>query len=320
LQETDLTRATGRDDIKALLRSACPDAGEHVISNHAGQIAAFVLTMRVGDLVATPLRSKSAIALGRIESEFRYDPNQTPPYRFWRDVKWINPGVARILFDPDLLFSLGAIQTICQIKRNDAERRVRELAEQSTEPDSTSGIQGRQRASSSSLEQEILDQEQVDLERLARDQIARFVIEKFKGHGMARLVDAILKAQGYSTHCSPEGPDKGVDILAAPGPLGFGHPRICVQVKSQQSPVDRPTLDQLIGTMKNVHAEQGLLVSWGGFKSSVEKEVANHYFEVRLWDSDALIEELLDHYNELDEDLRADLPLKRIWTITTQDE
>ena len=137
---------------------------------------------------------------------------------------------------------------------------------------------------------------------------------------MERLVEAILKAQGYTTYRSPEGADKGVDILAAPGPLGFGRPRICVQVKSQESPVDRPTLDQLVGTMQNVQAEQGLLVSWGGFKSSVDREVASQFFRVRLWDQDALVNELLEYYHQLDEALRADIPLKRIWTVAAQEE
>ncbi len=31
---------------------------------------------------------------------------------------------------------------------------------------------------------------------------------------MARLVDAVLRATGYTTYLSPEGPDKGVDLLA----------------------------------------------------------------------------------------------------------
>ena len=36
--------------------------------------------------------------------------------------------------------------------------------------------------------------------------------------------------------------------------MGFGEPRVCVQVKSGDSALDRPTLDQLIGVMQNVQA------------------------------------------------------------------
>ncbi len=93
-----------------------------------------------------------------------------------------------------------------------------------------------------------------------------------------------------------------------------------MQVKSGDSPVDRPTLDQLIGTMQNMQADQGLLVSWGGFKSSVDKEVPTQFFRVRLWNQDDLVRELLAVYDKLDEDLRAELPLKRIWTVAVQEE
>jgi restriction system protein len=117
-----------------------------------------------------------------------------------------------------------------------------------------------------------------------------------------------------------EGSDKGIDLLAAPGPMGFGQPRLCVQVKSGDSPVDRPTLDQLIGAMQNVQAEHGLLVSWGGFKATISKEEEAQFFKVRLWNQGDLIEELLEHYDRLDTDIRVDLPLKLIWTVAIPDE
>jgi restriction system protein len=63
-----------------------------------------------------------------------------------------------------------------------------------------------------------------------------------------------------------------------------------------------------------------LLVSWGGFKSSVDREIASQFFRVRLWDQDALVNKLLDSYSQLDEDLRAEIPLKRIWTVATQED
>jgi len=191
--------------------------------------------------------------------------------------------------------------TVCEIRRNNAEKRVRAMAATGWEEGENGG-------------------EGTDLERLGRDQIAKLIARAFKGHAMAALVEAILKGQGYTTYRSPEGPDKGVDILAAPGPLGFGRPRICVQVKSSDMAVDRPTLDQLVGTMQNVQAEQGLLVSWGGFRSSIDKETAHHFFRVRLWDQDDLIDQLLEQYDGLAEDLRTQLPLKHIWTVASQEE
>ena len=316
LNNTDLTQAKTYEDIKAIVREAeSPDATRGKIANNAGQVSAFVLGMNVGDWVVLPLKSKSAIAVGEIKSELIYDGNASIPYQSWRDIKWLAKDVPRSAFDQDLLYSFGAFLTFCQIQRNDAEKRVRQMAQNNWQSTVNAFTPSKDVATDIDTPDEI-----VDLELLARDSIARLIIGKFKGHGMERLVEAILKAQGYTTYRSPEGADKGVDLLAAPGPLGFGRPRICVQVKSQESPIDRPTLDQLIGTMQNVQADQGLLVSWGGFKASVDREIASQFFRVRLWDRDALIKELLDNYSQLDEDLRAEIPLKRIWTVATQEE
>jgi restriction system protein len=316
LNNTDLTQASTYEDIKEIVREAeSPDATKGKIANNAGQVWAFVLGMNIGDWVVLPLKMKSAIAVGEIKSDFTYDASADIPYQSWREIKWLAKDVPRSAFDQDLLYSFGAFLTFCQIQRNDAEKRVRQMAQNNWQSTVQAYTPDKEVATDTSTPEEI-----VDLERLARDNIARLLIGKFKGHGMERLVEAILKAQGYTTYRSPEGADKGVDILAAPGPLGFGRPRICVQVKSQESPIDRPTLDQLIGTMQNVQAEQGLLVSWGGFKSSVDREIASQFFRVRLWDQDALIKELLDNYSQLDEDLRAEIPLKRIWTVATQEE
>ena len=46
-------------------------------------------------------------------------------------------------------------------------------------------------------------------------------IARFKGHGLSRIVGAILHAEGFSIRVSPEGPDGGVDIVAGTGALGF---------------------------------------------------------------------------------------------------
>jgi restriction system protein len=155
----------------------------------------------------------------------------------------------------------------------------------------------------------------IDHEQLARDEIAALIMRRFKGHGLERLVGAILRAQGYVTYHSPTGSDRGVDILAGSGQLGFGSPKICVQVKSEQTPVDNPTFSQLLSTMQSTGADQGLLVAWGGFKSSVEREVPRNFFKVRLWDQKTLLDQLFQHYERLDEEIRAELPLKRIWTV-----
>jgi restriction system protein len=146
------------------------------------------------------------------------------------------------------------------------------------------------------------------------------IAARFKGHGLTRLVEAILNAQGYVTYRSPEGADAGADILAGAGPLGFGQPRLCVEVKSEDSAIDRPTVDKLLGAVAKFGAQEGLFVAWGGFKTNVQKELAASFFRVRLWTQKELLEALFANYDRLDDDLKAELPLKRIWTVAAQDE
>ena len=132
---------------------------------------------------------------------------------------------------------------------------------------------------------------------------------------MEELIREILEAKGFTVYHSKQGPDGGKDLLAAGGTMGFGSPKICVQVKTQDEPIDRPVLDQLGGLMNKVGAEYGLLVSWNGFKSSVEKERGNQFFRIRLWDSNDVINELFDNYEKLSPEIKTEIPLKRIWML-----
>ncbi|MGH7132805.1 MAG: restriction endonuclease [Phycisphaerales bacterium] len=314
----DPTAVKSYDDVKSLVIKLWPTRTQRAQGHTAGQFWAFLLGMKPGDWIVTPRKQKAAIAVGEITGPPEFSATAKDPYHVGRPVKWLNTDVPRSAFDQDLLYSMGAFMTICEIKRNEAERRVRAMAKAGWKnaglPRALPGEPGQHAT------ENVASDDGIDLARAARDEIAAQLLRQFKGHGMQRVVAAVLEAQGYTTHVPPEGGDKGIDILAAPGSLGFGRPRICVQVKSSESPVDRPTLDQLLGTMQNVGAEQGLLVSWGGFKSSVDKELANQFFRVRLWDSDQLIEALLENYENLSEEFRAELSLKRIWVVARPDQ
>ncbi len=90
-------------------------------------------------------------------------------------------------------------------------------------------------------------------------------------------------------------------------------------MKSESSPIDRPTVDKLLGAVTKFGANEGLFVSWGGFKTNVRKELAASFFRVRLWTQKELLEQLFANYDRLDEDIKAELPLKRIWTVAAQE-
>jgi restriction system protein len=317
LQWTEIDKNLGKiaekEELRDYLRRTYPDEPEGAISSYLGQIWIFTKMMKPGDWVGLPSKIKRVIHFGEITGPYEFDGSREPRLRHFRSVKWFALDVPRSNFSQDILYSFGP-PTISGIK---AEERIRVMAKNGWKPESGPPQRLVIPGEEEEEEEESGDEAQpvIDLEDSARDKIAELIGRKFKGHHMAWLVEKVLQAQGYTTYRSPEGPDYGIDIMAAPGPLGFGQPRIVVQVKSSEMPIDRSAVDQLIGTMQNVQAEQGLFVSWGGFKSSVEKETARQFFRVRLWDQNALIDQILENYDKLDEDLRAELPLKRIWTV-----
>jgi restriction system protein len=314
---SDLTHINNYDGIKLRVIEQFPNEAIRKLGNWSGQIWAFVVAMNVGDWVVMPRKNKSTIAIGEVISKCKFDPTQPDNYRHYREVKWLNTDIPRSNFDQDILYSFGAFLTVCEIKRNDAAARVKAMAMNGWQVPATTGT----KVSTGSVQREVTDdgldesELQVDLEQLAQDAIAKLIIQKFKGHGMARLVDAILRAQGFTTYLSPEGADKGVDILAARGSFGFDDPKICVQVKSGDTPADHIEFTHLIGAMQSVQADYGLFVSWSDFKQTVNREEASKFFKVRLWNQHDLIGQLLENYDKLDQDIRAEIPLKRIWLV-----
>ena len=101
--------------------------------------------------------------------------------------------------------------------------------------------------------------------------------------------------------------------------MGFEAPRLCVQVKSGDDPVDVTVLRELRGVMKAYRAEQGLIVSWGGFKRTVDQEARQLFFEIRLWNQSDLVKAIQDAYEHLPDELQAELPMKRTWVLVVED-
>ncbi|RMH13335.1 MAG: restriction endonuclease, partial [Gammaproteobacteria bacterium] len=232
--DQDLSQLSDRKALMSLLENIYPNSKKHRRIQYSGQIWAFVKRMAIGDWVCIPSKRKT-IHIGEITSNYVYDPNAQEIYRHYRTVKWLETDIPRTNFDQDILHTLGAFTTICQIKRHDAETRIRAMRDHGWK--STGIILKPLNDDEGTTDEDI--SEELDLEQVARDQIAKLIYSKFSGHGMENLVEAILQAQGFTTHSTGKGADGGIDILAAPDTLGFGQPSICVQVKSQDSPLER---------------------------------------------------------------------------------
>ena len=167
----------------------------------------------------------------------------TGPYRYQhvntesrhtRPVHWLQRELPRTTFEQDLLYSFGAFMTVCNISRHDAARRkVVAVLEGKPDPGPSVPLKSLTVSPSPTDESESIP----DLSQVAHDfRSSPRSSRGSHGHALARLVDAVLRADGWVTKISPPGPDGGVDILAGSGSLGLDVPRLCVQVKSAEHP------------------------------------------------------------------------------------
>ena len=101
--------------------------------------------------------------------------------------------------------------------------------------------------------------------------------------------------------------------------MGFDPPRLVVQVKSSDQPLDVMALRELRGVIRGFGADQGLLVSWGGFRQSVPREARQSFFKIRLWGPEEILNALFTTYDRLPDELRSEIPLKRVWTLVSEE-
>lgn len=289
---------------------------EHRALNYARQLWAFRSGIQPRDTAVLPLKLRSGqIALGLVEGPYQYI-KINGQQRHTRKVNWLKPDVARSVFKEDLLYSFGAFMTVCRITRHNATSRVASVLSGKPDP----GYEELPQRGRAQPEIEATDSDaQIDLGQAAHDEIVAFVRGRFPGHELARLVDAVLQAEGYITHRAPPGPDGGADILCGRGPLGLDSPTLCVQVKATESTADVKLLRELIGTMDTFKANQGLLVCWGGFTQPLKNEARQNAFKVRLWDQSDLVQAIYRTYERLSPEIQAELPLKRSWMLVRED-
>ena len=146
-----------------------PGAKTRAVGNFAGQLWAFALAMKEGDIVVLPRKFvASQIAIGRVKGRYEYRTVGTER-RHTRPIEWVRPDVPRTAFEQDLLYSFGAFMTVCNISRHDAERRVAAVLEGKPDPGPLVALE------KAAKREPVPNEEQTtavpDLSHLAHDQI-----------------------------------------------------------------------------------------------------------------------------------------------------
>jgi restriction system protein len=322
----DLTGIQDRPAMKALVSAAYSGEKPGRIANFAGQLWALRDTIKPGDLIVLPMKTTKKIAIGVCTTGYKYRAEETPGRRHTIGVDWKVTDIPRLALKDDLLNTVNGAMTIFQASKRDAATRLQAVLDTGTDPGlggSTGKKPGKNKTGSTGTDTETLDTETVDpisaitLEAI-RDRVGTYLVENFGQHKLTALVAEILRVQGYICDVSPAGPDFGVDILAGRGPLGLDSPTVVVEVKSEQGQIGVPVLNQLMGAVKNNQADQGLLVAWGGLNKQAETLRMGQRLKVRVWTAEDVIDQLLDVYDRLPEDIRISIPLKRAWVLVEE--
>jgi restriction system protein len=309
----DLISCTTYEAVRAVVFASYPEAKNRANGNWAGQLWALRVGISIGEIVVMPRKGQGIVAIGEVTSDYIYDANLGPERRHLRRVRWINPEVPKTTLGEDIQRSAGSIMTVCELRRPDIARRLLSAAQAGIDP----GADQLDEPASEVIDQELpLDNISVS----ASVSISEMIRHRFPAHELSVLVEAVLIANGYKTVLSPPGPDQGVDVLAASGHLGFEGTRIAVQVKNTGKPIGVSDINQLNGAKDAFNANRALFVSWGGYTSPAAGMAKTKWFDLRLWTADDLVSEVTAVYELLPEEIRAKLPLRRIWTSAEESE
>lgn len=319
-------KGLNRNGILEILQKRYPGESKERLAHHARQLYAFVSIMKKDeDYFVLPSKLEKEIYVGKITGDYQFNPKAKVPYYHSRKVEYFQ-AVPRTHFKQDLLYSFGAFSTICAVSRNDAVKRFGAMMQNNWESErdeaSTKDQETEMSMSDAGIKKLTEDSIMSDagIKELAEDSIVKRIEEKFSGHDFPRLIKGILEAKGYKVFQTPDQKDKGADLLVSRDALGFDNQfGICVEVKSGNTPAGSKIVDQLIGARDKYNAKFALLVSWGGFKKGVRREYMEKYFVLRLWSQRDVLRELYDCYDNLSEEIKAELPLERIWSVIQED-
>jgi restriction system protein len=290
---------SSKEELARAVAARWPTWNKQSQAMSTGQVWRFKEEIRPGDQVVSYDPSQRVYLVGTVTGPYAFipergeHPNVLP-------VKW-DGEVSRDLLSATTKNSLGAISTIFLVP-----------------PEAAADLS---RAMTSKQPAEVVDAiEAADDDVIVEDVQARaleFVKDravKLDWDQMQRLVAGLLRAMGYKTRVSPAGPDRGKDIVASPDGLGFESPRIVVEVKHRQGAMGSQEIRSFLGGRHK--DDKGLYVSTGGFTKDARYEAERASIPLSLMDIDELVEAVIENYEELDNETRQLLPLRRIYWPT----
>jgi restriction system protein len=295
-----------REQLAELLRTIRPEYKRGQILSGASQVWRFINEVEQGDYVVTYNPSTRRYLLGKVVGVAKVEPELKElgmPHT--RQTQWIGE-IDRDTLSVKARNSLGSTLTLFRLPDFAASEVL-------------AAVDGEKRSAAPQGETTDIaaDEEPTETRDLYADTEARALefikdrVSKLDWAEMQELVAGILRAMGYKTRVAKSGADRGADIVASPDGLGFENPRIVVEVKHRTGQMGSKEIRSFLGGRHK--DDRGLYVSTGGYSKDARYEGDRAGIPVTLWELDDVVRYLVEYYDQVDNETRQLVPLKRIY-------
>ena len=308
------TKLQTREDFVNAVQEKYNYSKKGQLASSAGQIYRFVREMAKGDYVISYKTQERIYIVGQIQSDCLYAPEIiSADYPHVRKIKWIGT-IDRDNLSVSSRNGLGSISALFLLSEDVANEVSALLRKASSMTDNKAqhGVQDTHQ--NIDLTKETNNEEVGILYKDVQSRGFEFIKDKINTldwDDMQELVAGLLRAMGYKTRISPSGSDRGKDIVASPDGFGFEDPRIVVEVKHRNNAMTSQEIRSFIGGRHE--ADKGLYVSTGGFTKDARYEAERARIPLTLMDLDDLVKALLERYEDMDVEMQALIPLRKIY-------
>lgn len=288
--------------------TAYPEDSKARVAICVGQIWRFINEIKTGDKVITYDSSSRLYYMGEIASDYQY--SQSATYYHCRRVNWQDGKIDRDELKPETKNTLGSILTLFELSWEIWDEFTKLHPGYSSE-DELDELAEMQEKMERELEQERAEQLKQDVQARSQEFI-KDLITSLSWQQTEELIAGLLKSMGYKVRMTAKGPDLGSDIIASPDELGLEEPRIKVEVKKRSSDkISAPDIRNFIGGLRDHN--KGIFITTTGFSKEAVYEAERANFAITLIDIDWLVGLLVNNYESLEPEIKALVPLKKIY-------
>ena len=234
-----------KEEIEKRIEEQYSDLKKMQIATIKAQIIKFIFDLKKGDYVISYDSSNRIYYLGKIKSDCYKDDKINEKYgdeihetNYFRNVDW-SKDINRDDLKVSTKNTLGSVITVFNIN-DDAKNDLLNLYKNKND---------------------YLEQEDEEVSILKEDIIEKsteFIkdtVNDLDWYQMQELVAGLLRAMGYKTIVSPQGPDLGKDIVASPDGLGLEDPIIKVEVKHRNDSMGSSDIKKVNERINEINKE-----------------------------------------------------------------